>query len=184
MFPLCSVLTPHHSPLPTGEMTVRNWEERREGEGEGGGQSWEEGIDKVLSQMATTHSCGFCIHSPAWWLWWWFCLVVDGNDGIICKPTNNCFRVCCLKAHFEFVINSSSSSNSQLSQSHQSNHNYHNLINQITIITKITITKQSSSQLSRSQHSRLESPCLPRSWANARLGCQVSRIIIIISSSG
>lgn len=29
MFPLCSVLTPHHSALPTGEMTVRNWEERR-----------------------------------------------------------------------------------------------------------------------------------------------------------
>ena len=32
MFPLCSLHCPHHSPLPTGEMTVRNWEERgREG---------------------------------------------------------------------------------------------------------------------------------------------------------
>lgn len=63
---------PHHSPLPTGKMTVRNWEKRK------GEEEWREGEGRELTKSCLTFTartptnlCFFLLHFPArgWWLW-------------------------------------------------------------------------------------------------------------------
>ena len=75
MFPLCSVLTPHHSALPTGEMTVRNWEERRRAGGgpEWRGGNWQSPVSQSEDQLANTEPQPlyflYSFSCLGWWLW-------------------------------------------------------------------------------------------------------------------